>query len=71
MLEIAPEDSKFIREMTQAMRRLTKFNLPTDKAPETYSGKIDYMKMMAETGLRPGSLPKMGENDPGRPGRAV
>jgi phytoene dehydrogenase-like protein len=60
MLEIAPEDSKFIHEMTQAMRRLTKLNMPTDKAPETYS-IIDYVKMIARMAPHMGVFRKWGK----------
>ena len=45
MKEIAPEDSKFIRECTSTMRRLTRLDMPADKAPELYN-PFDGLKLM-------------------------
>jgi phytoene dehydrogenase-like protein len=37
MLEIAPEDSRFIREIIRTVRKLMKLDPPPDKAPELYT----------------------------------
>jgi phytoene dehydrogenase-like protein len=37
LLDLGPEDGKAIRELTNAIRTLTHFDLPVDKAPELYS----------------------------------
>ncbi len=37
LLELGPEDAKQIRELTNTMRKLTRFDLPVDKAPELYT----------------------------------
>ena len=37
LLELGPEDAKPIRELTNAIRTLTRFDLPVDKAPELYT----------------------------------
>jgi phytoene dehydrogenase-like protein len=45
MLELAPEDSRFIREYIRAIRRFTRLSLPVDKPPEMY-GAIDGLKFL-------------------------
>jgi phytoene dehydrogenase-like protein len=45
MLEIAPEDSSFIKIITGAMRKLTGFEMPPDKAPELYT-MVDLFKFI-------------------------
>lgn len=45
LLEIAPEDSKVIRELTGAIRRAAKFSFPADKPEELYS-PLDKIKMV-------------------------
>ena len=37
LLELGPEDAKSIRELTNAIRKFTRFDMPVDKAPELYS----------------------------------
>lgn len=37
MLRVAPEDERVIRKFTKAVRRLAGFNMPIDKAPETFN----------------------------------
>ncbi len=37
LLELGPEDEKPIRELTKAIRKFMRFDLPVDKAPELYS----------------------------------
>ena len=53
MLEIAPEDSAAIKELTAALRKMKGFDLPVGKAPEL-EGPLDKLK----TGLR--FLPYLG-----------
>ncbi len=51
MLEIAPEDSGVIREFTGAVRKLSRVEMPYEKAPELYN-IIDMLKMV-------GALPSL------------
>ena len=37
LLELAPEDAKSIRELTRAMRKSTRFDIPVDKASELHT----------------------------------
>jgi phytoene dehydrogenase-like protein len=37
LLELGPEDAKPIRELTNAIRKFTRFDMPVDKAPELYT----------------------------------
>ncbi len=37
LLELGPEDAKPIRELTQTIRKMTRFDLPVEKAPELYT----------------------------------
>ena len=45
MLEKAPEDKELISEFTNAVRKFLKFNMPIEKAPETY-GLLDILRMI-------------------------
>ena len=45
MLELAPEDKNVIKSFIRGARKLTKFKLPADKAPELYNA-LDGLKMM-------------------------
>jgi len=45
MMEFAPEDEAFIRELTKAIHDSTKFDLAVDKPRELY-GILDYIKMI-------------------------
>ena len=45
MMEKAPEDKELISEFTNAIRKFLKFNMPIEKAPETYN-LLDGIKMM-------------------------
>ena len=44
MIELAPEDKNIIQSFIGGARNLTKFNLPTEKAPELYNA-YDMLKM--------------------------
>ena len=37
LLELGPEDAKPVRELTQTIRKMTRFDLPVEKAPELYT----------------------------------
>jgi len=37
LLELGPEDAKPIRELTNAIRKFTRFDMPVEKAPELYT----------------------------------
>lgn len=37
LLELGPEDGRAIREMTRAIRQMSRFDMPVEKAPELYS----------------------------------
>ena len=58
--EIAPEDSEFIEELTNAIRHFTKLNLPVNKAPELY-GPLDKLKMVFGMGSFMGDMRKWGK----------
>jgi phytoene dehydrogenase-like protein len=45
MLELAPEDAAYIREICQAVRKFSRFDLSMDKPPEL-TGFFDKVKMM-------------------------
>ena len=47
LLEKAPEDKKLILEFTGAIRKLSRFNMPIDKAPET-ANLMDGLVMMTK-----------------------
>ncbi|MCP4679498.1 MAG: NAD(P)/FAD-dependent oxidoreductase [Deltaproteobacteria bacterium] len=47
MLELAPEDSKLIKDFAAGLRVFTRLKIPTDKAPELM-GFVDKVKMMAK-----------------------
>jgi phytoene dehydrogenase-like protein len=48
LLKKAPEDEKLIKPLIKGIRKMLKFSMPVEKAPETY-GFIDGMKMMSKT----------------------
>lgn len=58
--EIAPEDSAFIEEFTNAIRHFTKLNLPVDKAPELY-GPLDKLKLVFGMASFMGDMRKWGK----------
>lgn len=45
MLDKAPEDEELIKEFTNAVRRFVRFDMPIEKAPETY-GLLDALKLL-------------------------
>ncbi len=56
MIELSPQDSKVIRELTGAIRRLSRFDLPTGK-PREIAGWTDKLKLMLR--IAPIAIPFM------------